>query len=265
MPRRAGDSRAVVRRSKGFGQLAATFLTFGFGGGAGFSVVSAESSTPSLTAAAIPTGALQSRQRRGERVTALGHSGSDPWPAVDEQRERRWRPLLQRETAVGPMLGATGCCGIFRSVRASTVTSTRRRSAGGAGPAWSAAATRAGGRPTFATCLAPRTDHTALRSGANSSRSATARASGTCSADVVPPPGVDRARSCAAPKCVAGRGTGADRWGISRSLFARTRLPRLPSHARSRRARPDCPRALAMFPRREAIRMSGCEQPLGLG
>src|SRR5687768_16007218 len=43
MPRRAGDSRAAVRRSKGFGLLAATFLTFGFGSGAGFSAVSPRS------------------------------------------------------------------------------------------------------------------------------------------------------------------------------------------------------------------------------
>jgi hypothetical protein len=40
-----GRQPAVVRRSKGFGQLAATFLTSGFGSPAGFSVVSARSGT----------------------------------------------------------------------------------------------------------------------------------------------------------------------------------------------------------------------------
>jgi hypothetical protein len=65
----------------------------------------------------------------------------------------------------------------------SIVTSTPQRLAGGAGPGWSAVATRAAGRPTCATCRALGTDLTAQRLETGSNPSATAPAFATCSAD----------------------------------------------------------------------------------
>jgi hypothetical protein len=63
----------------------------------------------------------------------------------------------------------------------------------GRGPGWSVVATRAAGRPTCATCPAPRTDHRARRSETDSNPSATAPAFATCSADSLSgsPPSTD--------------------------------------------------------------------------